>query len=104
MSMFYQQSWVLTHFLHHYGDGKYLKKFEKYYELYLLRGTGRSEAARQFRNVFGFHEDEDFIEFQKEYEDYLKKFLTMDLSKYSYTPPARDDWGPEGPPSRKGPG
>jgi hypothetical protein len=88
--MFYEQSWGFTYFLNRYKNGKYKKRFEKFFDLVLHRETGVSKGSAAFREAFRIQDDDDWEDLNDEYHTFIDEVLMkMDLSKFEYTPPAR---------------
>lgn len=94
--MLYEQGWGLTHFFHHFEDGKYFDRYMDFQKRYLNRGAAPIAVAQAFKTAFKMWDEEEFEEMQSEFEAYMRTMLDpakTDLTKYEYTPPGRDDWG-----------
>ncbi|MDA1193781.1 MAG: hypothetical protein O2894_01215, partial [Planctomycetota bacterium] len=95
--MFYEQSWAFTYFLNNYENGKYKERFEKFFDLVLLRETGASTGASAFKEAFRIRDEDDWEDINDEFHEYLDKVvMKMDTNKLDYNPPARGTVGVAG--------
>jgi hypothetical protein len=89
LGMFYQQSWAFVYFLNTYKDGKYLKRFNQFFNLRLFRETGGNKGDAAFKEAFKIRDEDDWEDLNDEFHAFLDDLMKFKLSDYEYTPPPR---------------
>ncbi len=98
MPLLYEQGWAFTYFLNHYDGGKYRDNWLKYFDSVFHRQVSRQTNLAVWKRAFGIKYEDEWKPLEADWEKYFKEVIlpmSEDLSKWSYTPPTREDPWPD---------
>ena len=85
LGMFYQQAWAFAYFLNTYENGKYKKRFLKFFDLVMHGESGAKFGDRSFKDAFRIRDEDEWEELNEGFHAFIDDELSARIIRLAPT-------------------